>query len=284
MPRPAGSPSAARRSGPQAGHEARPARCITLALRPERISLGERARRARTLRGRDRRTSTSSARSSGSGSSTMGWPARRRPLALDTFNEPHLDPPEDPVRTMTISFPLEAGSCSYADGAPGVRGSHRRRGVTNRRSRSTGSSSSIFDKDGTLIEFHPCGATGRSPSPRRCRRPRRARSTTWPLRDARLRPDNGPGPMPHGGLAATPMARLREAPVEALAGAGVAQADALGARGVRLARARSRRARPAAHGSRGAVRCAPVHGYPDRGRDERRSRADRADARRVWAS
>ncbi len=84
----------------------------------------------------------------------------------------------------------------------------------------------IFDKDGTLIEFHFMwsdwvGNLGAALSA----------AHGSPLDDvvyAMMGVDRVSGRvMPHGALAATPMARLREALVDALPGAGVAPADAV---------------------------------------------------------
>ena len=85
----------------------------------------------------------------------------------------------------------------------------------------------IFDKDGTLIDFHAMwGDWVRELADRMA-----AAEGTGRRRDNLLASVLGIDPgtgrvLPHGALAATPMARLREAVVDALAGTGVARTEA----------------------------------------------------------
>ena len=143
-------------------------------------------------------------------------------IALDTFNEPHLQLP-DVDEAVTISFPPEACFVLGAarDGALASCGG-RRGGVTVRLD---GIDLVVFDKDGTIIEFGSMwsgwavalvegltAATGRP--------------IAAPLY-AMLGVDPATGTvLPGGGLAATPMARLRDRTREVLVASGMSEADA----------------------------------------------------------
>lgn len=84
----------------------------------------------------------------------------------------------------------------------------------------------IFDKDGTLIEFHLMWTDWVGELADRMAGAAAGRRFDGLLHEV-MGLDAGSGRvLPHGALAATPMARLREAVVDAVAGAGLAPAEA----------------------------------------------------------
>ncbi len=140
----------------------------------------------------------------------------------------------------------------------------------------------IFDKDGTLIDFGTMWSGW-------------AETLADRLGEATGRPVDGPlfamlgyDPVarrvtPGGGLAATPMARLRERTRDVLVGAGVPAEAAEERAGDRVARARPAGARAPAGRSRRAVRAAPGKRAAGRGGHHGRPRTHGPDVRRAGA-
>ena len=196
---------------------------VTLALRPEGIELGEGEPGENRLHG-----TVEDINFLGSivrlrvkvGDGEDG--ATPTVIALDAFNEPHLRLP-DVDKAVTISLP--AGGVLRPRGGTG-RGARqlggRRRGVTVRLD---GIDLVVFDKDGTIIEFGSMWSGW-------------AVALVEGLVEATGRPIAAPlyamlGVDPvtgtvraGGGLAATPMARLRDRTHEVLVASGLTTADA----------------------------------------------------------
>ena len=205
---------------------------VTLALRPEGIALGEGDPGSNRLTG-----TVEDINFLGSivrirvrlGEDEGGEPPTI--VALDTFNEPHLRVPDvGQPRDRSRSRPrrVRARRGARRGGDPELGG--RRGGVTVRLD---GIELVIFDKDGTLIEFGPMWSGWAETLAAVARGGHRPADRDPAVRDARLRPRRRGTVLPGGGLAATPMARLRER-----------TGAVLERRGRRTARPRSERSTP----------------------------------------
>ncbi len=253
---------------------------ITLALRPEGIGLGEGDPGENRLRGTidDISFLGSIVRLRLSVEGDAG--AAPSEVSLDTFNEPHLAlPPIGGARDRVVPAGgvLRPGRLGRG-GRAGARGG-RRRGVTGRSDPLDGIDLVVFDKDGTLIGFGTMWSDWAIELGTRLS-DAVGRDVRGPL-DAMLGFDPVTGAVsPHGGLAATPMARLREMTLAVLAGG----RD-------RRSRRRTRRSRVAWHAPDPEALAQPLADLrpllariratrPTGGhRDERRPRADGTDAR-----
>ena len=156
MPRPDGCPWPGRRSAPRGPSRARRRATGSRSRSGRRGSTSATDPRGATGSAARSRTSTSSARSCACVSRSATAPTGTAPttLALDTFNEPHLTlpavgradhrlvPARGVLRPRGDRRPHQAGA-----GGPGG----RRDGVT---SPLDGIDLVVFDKDGTLIDFH----------------------------------------------------------------------------------------------------------------------------------